>query len=331
MDRNSLYSILEGLRNLGIIRSHIHESGESHFKFSCFMAAYRHDDGDDRSPSMTAYICPDGPSSVKCFACGYRKKFVTALEDLNALTQGAVLNLLDTSRTIEDETRKARPPAPKVEKKVKINNYNNELTQYFRTGIPPEGVSFIESKGVPIGVARWLKFSWIEQATRYRYDKEPYEIRNAVLIPVLSRIQGRTICVGAQYRPLQREGKRAKYGTFFKFSSGHFLYGEHLLDYARGERLFVHEGSFDAAHFLSLGERAVALIGLFLGKSKIRKIIQAAPRVVYVMLDPDQEGQNAATTVVKELVAHGVAAQNIVPPKDPKLMTKDDLRNLLGF
>lgn len=334
MDQNSLVMVLEGLRNLGIIQSPINESGEEHLKFSCIMAKYRHEFGRDRSPSMTASIDPQGPSYLKCFACRYKRPLITALADLNALTEGAVLSILDWAREVEEKQKKIKSPGQKQKKKrIKVYNYNDDLAWYFRQGMPQEGRDFLEAKGVPYQVARWLKISWIEKATRYRKDGTPYEVSKAILIPILSKIGGQTTCVGAQYRPIYQKGKRAKYGTFFGFSSSAFLFGEHLLtpEIVGHQRLFVLEGPFDAAHLHSLGERAVALIGLYCGRSKAEKIRLSMPRIIYVLLDADAEGQRATTRVVQDLAATGIPTVNLIPPRDPKELSRQDFQSLESF
>lgn len=50
---------------------------------------------------------------------------------------------------------------------------------------------------------------------------------------------------------------------------------------------------------------------------------------VNVWLDPDPAGQRGAGKIIKQLRAYGLAVRNIVSPKDPKLMHRAQIKELL--
>lgn len=50
---------------------------------------------------------------------------------------------------------------------------------------------------------------------------------------------------------------------------------------------------------------------------------------VNVWLDPDDAGQRGAAKIIRQLRAYGLTVRNIVSPKDPKLMQRADIKELL--
>jgi len=53
-------------------------------------------------------------------------------------------------------------------------------------------------------------------------------------------------------------------------------------------------------------------------------------RPVLVWLDPDKAGRNAAARITRELRSVGVRTENIVSAKDPKLLSKQEIRECLS-
>lgn len=58
--------------------------------------------------------------------------------------------------------------------------------------------------------------------------------------------------------------------------------------------------------------------------------ILAGPKRCNIWLDPDPPGQRAAARISKQLTGYGVAVRNIVSLKDPKLHTRDQIKELLS-
>lgn len=324
--------VLSVLQNAGIITSSIGESGDSHLSLSCLMAPYRHEGGMDGTPSMTVSVDDTGPSTVRCHMCQYRVSLYNAVMDLNVLHRGGFRNLAEWVREVDTALKKLGTieAKEKKDKPLSIINYSSELRKYLAVGLPPHALEFLSSKGIPEQTARFMNFAWIEKATIKKYDKTEIEVKDSILIPVMSRVSGKLICIGAQARPIKRKTTRSKYFTFFKFKAGHFLYAEHLLHHASGKPLFVLEGPLDVAHFASIGVHSVGLFGLYLNQPRVAKIVCNQPRIVFVMLDPDPEGQKRVERIVMKIRKAGLMVAPIVPTKDPKCLTREDLTSLTG-
>jgi hypothetical protein len=331
MDRDPLFNVLCALQTAGFIESQISESGEEYLSISCLFAKYRHEGGTDRTPSMTVQIVPDGHSVVRCHMCGYREDLAKAMMDLNVLSRGGLRELAEWVRENDKKTKVST--GKKQQKKIKTYNYSERLRGYLETPMPQDALQFLASKGCPPEIVKYLHFAWIEHEVAKKWDGTEYEVNRHVLIPALSREGGNLVCVGGQARAIDDVPRKSKYFSLLQFPAKIYLYGEHLLHLARGRRLFVLEGGLDAGHFMSEGEHAVGLMGLYMSREKLAKIVQAQPRVVYVMLDPDQdsaEGKKRLDNIIRYIQSAGLVAIPIVPPKDPKLLIRAEIHALIG-
>lgn len=332
MERDALFNVLCTLQSAGFFASQISESGEDHFGIACLLAQYRHEGGTDHTPSMTVRIDPEGPSIVKCHMCGYKEILSKTMMDLNVLSRGGLRELSDWVRENDKKTRVAGKKAQ--QKKVKTFNYSEKLRKYLTDPMPDDAYAFLARKGCPKEIVKYLHFAWIEHEIATKWDGTEYEVNRHVLLPTLSYVDGRLVCVGGQARSIDDIPGKRKYFSLLQFPSKIYLYGEHLLHLARGKRLFVLEGGLDAGHFMSEGEHAVGLMGLYMSRDKLDKIVTCQPRVVYVMLDPDQnmdaEGRERLEKIVRYIQSTGLYAVGIVPPKDPKLLMRTEILALTG-
>jgi hypothetical protein len=332
MQRDALFNLLCALQSAGFISSQIGESGEDYYSISCLFAKYRHKGGTDRTPSMAVKIDPEGPSFVYCHMCGYRKNLGATMVDLNVLTRGKIRGLTDwvlesDKKTKVFGTKKAQ------QKKIKTFNYSENLRKYLADRMPEDAYSFLAGKGCPKKIVKYLHFAWVEHEVVTKWDGSQYEVNRHILIPTLSRVGGSLVCVGGQARAIDDVHRGGKYFNLLKFHTKLYLYGEHLLHLARGKRLFVLEGGLDAGHFMSEGEHAVGLMGLYLSQQKLAKIVATQPRVVYVILDPDQEseeGKKRIANIVRYIQSSGLIAIPIIPPKDPKQLPREEILALIG-
>lgn len=333
MDRNPLFDVLCALQSAGLVTSQIGESGEDHFSIACLMAKYRHEYGTDHTPSMTVRIDPEGPSIVKCHMCGYKEILSKAMMDLNVLSRGGLRELSDWVRE-NDKKKKVSTGKKAQQKKVRTFNYSERLRKYLADPMPDDAYAFLARKGCPREIVKYLHFVWIEHEIATKWDGTEYEVNRHVLLPTLSYVDGSLVCVGGQARSIDDIPGKRKYFSLLPFPSKIYLYGEHLLHLARGKRLFVLEGGLDAGHFMSEGEHAVGLMGLYMSQEKLAKIVATQPRVVYVMLDPDQDaiadGKERLENIVRYIQSTGLYAVPIVPPKDPKLLTRAEIHILTG-
>jgi hypothetical protein len=73
-----------------------------------------------------------------------------------------------------------------------------------------------------------------------------------------------------------------------------------------------------------------ALLGTRISDHLIGDLLRRKCRV-QVVLDPDPPGQKGAQAICKQLRAYGIEHRNVVLPKDPKLLTRDQLRKELSW
>ena len=73
-----------------------------------------------------------------------------------------------------------------------------------------------------------------------------------------------------------------------------------------------------------------ALLGTSLKKPVLARAVRDG-RPVLVMLDPDEAGRSAASRITRELRSVGVATDNIVSTRDPKLLCKQEIRECLSY
>lgn len=72
-----------------------------------------------------------------------------------------------------------------------------------------------------------------------------------------------------------------------------------------------------------------ALLGTSLSNHQCKSILEDG-RSVSIWLDPDGAGRNAASKIFKQLTAYGVNARIIRSERDPKLLTREDIRRRLN-
>ena len=75
------------------------------------------------------------------------------------------------------------------------------------------------------------------------------------------------------------------------------------------------------------GEEAVCLFGTKISDHIMSRIMS---RTVNVFLDPDPPGQRGAAKIMAQLRAYGVPCRNIVADRDPKLLTRTQLKEILA-
>lgn len=330
MDYNPLLNLLESLRGHALLKGPIIESGEGHFKVSCLFAPWSHIKRQDLKPSMSISFTPDGKSWVKCFACQYGDTLENAIAKLDALTGYRIPKV--TSAVIETETEH-RPViglTAKTKKKITICDYSDELSCFPTMATDqPEAKAFLNSKGVPDDFARKMNLRWVSSFEIMKKDNTSYTVRDAVLFPVYSNICGKLVCVGAQARPLHRSPTQSKYITLLEFPSSAYYYGEHLLPKMERQTVFVVEGVLDTLHLLSLGFWSLGLLGLYLSEERAVKLRDARTWKNYLMTDPDPEGQKAVPRIVKNAEKYGLTLTPLIPTRDPKQLTEEDLIPLL--
>jgi len=331
MDREKVQNLLEILRDRGIIDDY-KTSGEDHFGFSCIFPS-RHESGEDTSPSMTISCDAEGPSFLKCHACRYVGPLLDGLNAANMEHHGVLADVMEWLRGNETAPS-VKLARVKTGKKYSIKDYTAELEKFRSEPFPPEAVAFLEKKGCDEKIARRMHCSWVE-SREFPFGDKLVTVRKSIVYPVLMEHEGQLICVGAQARSVEGKG-RNKYFSIFPFQARQHVFGEHLLGKMKGKRILVVEGPLDCMHLLKLGEASVALFGLNASEPKIAKLKASGARMVYVILDPDQneirdkDGLRPSERIAKAIEAAGMPAKPLFPTENPKHMVKEQVNALLG-
>lgn len=316
---------METLRSHAVLTGPIRKSGDHYASISCVFAQWRHEKGRDSTPSMTISFGEGEQSHAHCFSCGYDGCLADMVAEVHALYPGRIGHLIVP--VVEAEYT-SLPPFPSMTKISKTKNdvriYDSELASVSKP-LPPEAMAFLASKGCPADYANKLRLRWVDTAMAEKADGDFYELRRAILFPVFSPINGKVVCVGAQAREINQSPTMPKYVMAFRFHSSKFFYGDHLLGKLAGRAVYLLEGPLDAIHLLSIGSWALGLFGIALQKEKVEKLKQAAPAMVYVLLDPDKAGSDNSGRVLNALSYAGIPAKKLVSPKDPRTLTAEEL------
>jgi DNA primase len=118
---------------------------------------------------------------------------------------------------------------------------------------------------------------------------------------------------------------------FQRFRKSHFLFGEHLIDYSRGDIVIV-EGHLDAVKVDQSGFHAVATMGTQFSDVQVKKICDLIPngKFAILMLDGDKAGREATEKLESKLESSGVLIKKVRLPDDtdPGDFSEEDL---IGF
>lgn len=98
--------------------------------------------------------------------------------------------------------------------------------------------------------------------------------------------------------------------------------------YGEGQAVTLTEDILSAYKISTAGHRALSLMGTSLLPVAFDWIIKNKPEV-NIWLDPDGAGQRAASHIRDQLALVGIPSRRIMSPRDPKLHSKTEIRNLL--
>jgi DNA primase len=332
MKQEDLLKVLETLRGVSLLKGSINDGHDNYFSVSCFFAQWSHPKKRDANPSMIISFADNEQSFVTCFACQYKGYLRNAIAKLNEITGYKTIGNLTTA-VIEAELQ-IRPILsmdPVKTKTLKVHDYSNELAHFKQTACNhPDGAAFLHAKGCSDEIIRKMGLRWIDSIEVSKGPNDTYTIRRAILFPVFSKINGKIVCVGAQIRPLDRRPTQSKYINILEFPSHAYFYGDHLLDKMSGNDVFLVEGVMDCLHLIDIGVWSLGIFGLFLGETRATNLIKANPRRVFLMLDPDAEGQRAVGRILRDSRKYGLNLIPIIATKDPKQMTIEDINPLIS-
>ena len=324
MNYESLVNLMETLRSHAVLTGPIRKSGERYASISCVFAPWRHEKGKDATPSMTISFGEGEASRAHCFSCGYDGCLADMVAEVHALYPGRIGHLIVPVVEAEYMSLPPFPTMASSKSKDSIRIYDSDLASVGKP-LPPEAFDFLASKGCPASYAEKMRLRWIDTMMAEKADGDFYELRRAILFPVFATINGKVVCVGAQAREINQSPTMPKYVMAFRFHSSKFFYGDHLLGKISGREVFLLEGPLDAIHLLSVGSWALGLFGIALQKEKVEKLKQAAPAMVYVLLDPDKAGSENSGRVLNALSYAGIPSKKLVTPKDPRTLTSEEL------
>lgn len=102
-----------------------------------------------------------------------------------------------------------------------------------------------------------------------------------------------------------------------------------LCRYGNADEVTLTEDILSAYKVGSSGHEGWSMLGTSLGSHALAELVVRRAKV-NVWLDPDPAGRKAAKKVLASLRAAGVEARNIVSNKDPKLMHRGEIKELLS-
>ena len=328
MQEHDLRTLLEQIQGVGRISN----SGANHLSVTCLMAPLRHPKGKDGRPSMTISHGNDD-SFVTCFSCGYKKPFTTMLFELNTTVGGYAALAIKAQGIEQNKSIKKIDDGPRGPKLYRTKIDYTDLIKKFRlTADAPEIVTkFLSEKGIRLVTAAKFGCGYIPAGTELSLpnQKDPKKVTfDLLVLPVFTKIEDSYKCVGAQGRFLSAPTGFSKYYAVMPFESTGYLFGEQMLQARKDQPLILVEGPLDALHVIQEGFRSVALMGLFMSENKVLKLVESGITHVIIMLDPDSEGQRAVTRIQATLSKYGIGSKNVIPIKDPKNLSHQELQQL---
>lgn len=324
MNEQALESVLSRLAAAGLV-GEANPCGDEYFTVPCPFAPWKHKNGEDNRPSATISF-GEGKSVFRCHACGMKGNLEKVLPMLNDLHGGMYAALTNEVLQVEKAAKISIKSRQEKKTAKADHDYMDVLRPMLKTPYPKQLKVFLRKKNVPVEVAKKFYCAYVEEYTFPR-KKRDVTAKNALLIPVLARRSEGVICAGAQVRPLDAGKDDLKYFTLFPFTNkaNRFFIGEHLFPLARRNNIFIVEGGLDTMHIWSEKHKAFGLMGLYMSPERAKKIKQAAPRRVFILLDPDQNGQETSFKIQEHLKRAGVESEVLFSDTDPKQLTKNDL------
>lgn len=327
MQEEQLRNILDAIPNIGKVT----RSGDWHVSISCMLAETNHPKMKDNHPSMTISFGPE-LSFVTCWSCGYRNTLVNLLFELNARYGGLAAIALNAQKIELERPLQTLSLEPKALEIPTQRTYTTALNALYKNTWSAEATAFLESKGVSLEIARkfgcafvpegmHVEIPYSEKAVTARYD--------LIVLPVMTKINNKYECIGAQARYITLQKTHAKYFALFPFEATNYLFGEQLLEVKKTQPILITEGPFDTMHLVGLGLRSVAIMGKSLRGKKIEKIQAVNPNLVILLLDPDSPGQRSAEIILKTLTDQKLTTISRKLSADPKYLSKSELNTFL--
>jgi len=310
----------------------IKESMDGFIHCGCFLAPYSNDHTHDidRKPSM--WISVDkGLSRCDCWTCHPKRgSFVETLEYFNTMSGGKYNHVVAHAKKVEKWISFGR----RREVYLPTDHDTDYNSKYGRHTVALP-FDFLKSKG--IREENTLK--------QFRIGADPS--RGLVTFPIITRGQR---VVGAQARSImgERESGSKYFQLYTDCQKSSHLFGEHLLELElvhypsgldvwefRGKSITVWEGPLDVMHVYEEGLRnAVGIMGSQVSEAQAIMLLRfAGNKPITIVLDPDAAGRHGAIESVNRIFTDAAPEANvrmIVPPKDPKQLSRQELIDMLS-
>lgn len=321
MQESVVEHFLSQIPDVGQIR----RSGDWHLTIPCIMG-HRHAKGRDSRASMTVSFDVEEPF-VECFACGYKARLETALHTLAGMGRLSAA----TALAFTDAKQKQLILPSRVKPEPVLQDYTLPLKDLLELPYSKNALAFLASRNIKVPVAKAMKIAYVPEGHTDDWMPERADgtirgcPKEGLLLPIITKVDDKNICVGAQVRLLEGH---FRYFALYKFAASNRLFGEQVLPQAAGKHLFLVEGPFDALHIMSEGSLAVGLLGTKLSAQKALLLKQANAQKVHILLDNDRAGRQGAEKAASILREHGVPFLLHQAFKDPKQYSAHELKQL---
>lgn len=114
-----------------------------------------------------------------------------------------------------------------------------------------------------------------------------------------------------------------------KYKNPHVDKSNLIAKYGDGDSIVLTEDLLSAWKVSRVGVAGWCLLGTKINDYTASEIIKAG-KPVYTWLDPDSAGQTAARQIVKRLRAYGVTTCSVLSERDPKLLNREQIREVLN-
>ncbi|ATH06755.1 DNA primase [Halobacteriovorax marinus] len=305
---------------------------------------------DDHKPSMNV---TDSRGRYKCFACeagGNAIDFVINYKNLDFIE--ALKEICSNHGINFDDYNKQKAKPPKVLMAEKILTKSSQLYQRIaESGHYEEYTKFIKNRGLSKDIAKTYNLGYApkdSKLTTYlssipdekerdfalsvakelgliRVDKNDSKshydtFRDRIIFPIwdqYGQVVGYTSRAVFDYQ-------KAKYMNSlesFIFKKKHILYGLHLAKSSirSKDAVILVEGNMDQIALFNKGfTNSVGIQGIAMGDSSLVKL-KALTKNIYLALDNDNPGWNAATRINTQCLESGITAKfiDLAPHKDP--------------
>lgn len=271
----------------------IQAGGSQYVMFTCPLARWRHQSGEDHTPSTGAKITDSGPSWTKCFGCGFHGTFsdlVATVQhysetDLSALLRQTLVLEADTPESIAARVKGYDRDVQEQASSVFAEDYLDKYPAVHGT----PGHAYMLGRGFTDSTLQAWSVAWDAD---YQMVVVPVRNRSGELVGA----EGRSISVHASLR----------YYDYWHWPKDRFVLGEHLVP--PGRTLIVCEGNLSTVKLWQLLDEAdclgryavVGTMGSEITQYQLRRIVDLAESVISCT-DFDLAGMKARSTLLHGL------------------------------